>query len=747
MLDLGLSKFDKLIVGGATVGALLAGYVLANESIIRQLLGIRSSGQSHIGYVITAKNDTRRRLGLSPVWYSVENNESLYERDSLFTGQESELEIEIENQGTVSLGPNSLIRLERFNDEISIDLQLGSATANLSRGQRINLIQSGQKTTLEAQDQTMVAISRTAEGEIDLTNLGGKSTLEIESQTTDIGQDEKVRVEKDLQVTRERADIALTTPKPKSIVWISENEKVDLKWFDADANTKEYLVNIATDKSFKTIVERASSLEQSIKVASLKQGSEYYWQVLSRDQRRKSLIAQFMVLPKSGPKIIHPFEGQKIEVPKGENTELVRFHWRHQLTAKNYQVQISEKSDFSQVLLDSQTNQNAINKVSLEGGKYYWRVRSTDIDALRDVWSEIVSFSVGDGAKVAAIDPSLLSPKDIPSAFDTGPLSLANQNNLGTSPADPSKPSLRVAELSHRLAFDEKILARKPANIEKAIANPVQLAWAGPKNQNYKVQISPRRDFSRITFEKSTKGTKLSWPGKPGDYYWRVIADSGYTEEVSSVGKIAVKLPPPENLEIPKNRFQVNSPELLEKPGPKLLATWKPVPMAKNYTAVVLTTDEKPKVVAKTIVDKPQAEFALAKSGQYKLRVAASLPDGKKQSIYSKPKELDFKKELKLTTPKVQMPADGVTIVSFSKKSTEPLVFGWDKVQHAQKYEVQYSATEDFKTLLLTKNAPETQVVLTNETPRGIVFWRVRAVRGVYKSPWSKPRFFELSSQ
>ena len=75
------------------------GYCLVNDQLIDSyFFNQQSRDLKPIGKVLTAKNDVRRRMGQSLLWYNLNSEDTLYERDSIFSGPESEMQVNLGNE-------------------------------------------------------------------------------------------------------------------------------------------------------------------------------------------------------------------------------------------------------------------------------------------------------------------------------------------------------------------------------------------------------------------------------------------------------------------------------------------------------------------------------------------------------------------------------------------------------------------------------------------------------------------------
>ena len=133
---LGLDIFDGLVLIVSLIGMIGFSYVLVDESLIKQYLQKSNSGVTVIGEAGEISNDVRRRMQRSLTWYSLDQQEPIYEGDSLFTGTGSSTEVLLNDGVNISIDENSLVYLSSLNNELILNLESGYVAANVKAKQR-----------------------------------------------------------------------------------------------------------------------------------------------------------------------------------------------------------------------------------------------------------------------------------------------------------------------------------------------------------------------------------------------------------------------------------------------------------------------------------------------------------------------------------------------------------------------------------------------------------------------------------
>ncbi len=181
-----------------------------------------------------------------------------------------------------------------------------------------------------------------------------------------------------------------------------------LDW-DSILNASTYTVQLASDSNFTTIIYSNSNVTNSfVTIISGLSYSTYYWRVKavnSYGSSAWSYVSNFSIvdpLPPA-PNLVSP--------PNGSTGQSVTplLDWDSITIANSYQVQVSKHSNFSDLVLDSNSIVNS--NVRIPSGKllpdslYYWKVRGINVMG-QGSWSATWNFRVSPLPSA----PSLLLP-------------------------------------------------------------------------------------------------------------------------------------------------------------------------------------------------------------------------------------------------------------------------------------------------------------------------------------------------
>jgi hypothetical protein len=222
---------------------------------------------------------------------------------------------------------------------------------------------------------------------------------------------------------------------------------------------------------------------------------------------------------------------------------------------------------------------------------------------------------------------------------------------------------------------------------------------------------------------------------QPGQYYWRLRARQGdSTSEFSSGKPLKVELPAPvvKASESVAGGADTNAVSHLWK--------WQAVPRATGYEVVTSEQEDFSGSTTQKVKD-AQLQLELGSRSKF-VKVAALGSQDRRVSGFSSVGVVKVVNQLKLVTPKVVRPENGLTIISFGSGSN-PVAFGWREVDNAKTYRIQFSNSQDFSELVMEKVLSETDLVLSSEDFEGQIFWRMRSESGKTVSGWSPIRHFK----
>ena len=463
-----------------------------------------------------------------------------------------------------------------------------------------------------------------------------------------------------------------------------------LKDFDMDDNNLSDTIPLEMARFMVDIENRgACRLDNNEASFCLPNTSEY--QALGRDpicRIRLSNSCTAIVTGPQAPTLSAPNNGAS-----GLSTQ-VTFTWNVADGAQNYQLEVSERSDFQNTAFSlgglSQTTHTIPSNTLSNDQRYHWRVRASNSQG--NSYSETRSFTT-EAARVLPGVPGLISPSN-----NSGGLNL-----------------------------------------------PVTLSWQASLNADLHVmQVSKQSNFSTREFESDINGSSRELNGndlEEGEtYYWRVKGRNGNGDSAwSDVWKFttvtAPVLPGVARLISPSNNSgSLNIP---------VTFSWQ---ASSNADLHVMQVSKQSNFSSR--------EFESDINGSSRELNGNDLEEG--ETYYWRVKgrnsvgESSWSDVWKFTTVRTPVLPSRANLVSPSNNSTEldlPVTFSWETSLNANLHVMQVSKQSSFSTLVFDSNVNTNSRVLTrNNLEEGeTYYWRVKGRNNVGDSPWSETWKFATS--
>lgn len=728
------NRFDRLLMTFSILGAVMFGTALWNDDwLINHFIGRVNSGEA-IGEVLSAKNDARRRTNRSLTWLQAHKNEKLFERDTIFTGKESEINIKIGKENKLTLQENSLIVLQTQGNEILLDLQIGSMSTDfLAAGQTIKVFQSGKVAAIKS-TASRVHLSRSNSGVLNVMSQTGDVEVNIGESKTTLKKDEQLKIEKNLSTSKQEYSARFTSHQLNEKVWVAREDSVSFEWTEDKVTAKDRMQISKSSQFFKSkLVVDTLTIDRKFLWNNLSEGVYYYRIVDDATLVSNSVVQKLDVFLSEPIQLIRPTEDEVLlddESIQNKKAHPIQFTWGTRRGVDKYLIQIYRDEGLTDELASKQVD-NIIGKqnestgghsytiMSVPSGTYYWRVSSLQPDN-KNLMSQVRKFTVGG-----------LALPEISLRFHGPDRPLSNFNS-------EQAPVAEFAKNSIELEFADQVDVRSPASIEKNLKNPPEFKWA-PKDGSvtYKIEIDRTKEFSAPIVIDGLNEPKYVWRGAvPGQYYWRVKAKNseGIESQSSQPNQLLVRLSAPRlKADELKDEKTTNLADMKKTKAAQL--KWGAIPYAKNYLVVVGGSSRTISSEKFTLQVKPNIET--------KIKVAAANSKGEPIGRYAE-HTFKFNKTLLLKTPEILMPSDNTTVVAFSEDRIDPIVFAWKGAPGYKQYEIQFARDADFSQVIAVKKNMGSKFVLKEKLSDGLIYWRVRALVNENTSEWSEARSYEM---
>lgn len=299
----------------------------------------------------------------------------------------------------------------------------------------------------------------------------------------------------------------LVLPAENANILIEDkSSKISFAW-KSDIEDAAYDFKISDSADFKNIVYESQTestrIVEDIGKLNLDEG-EYFWEITrasseDTEETRKSQVRSFKIEKddKSVTKLLYPPENFSVEKDKLAS---LSFLWRNAESrpglSGNPVVQFSRSGDFSSVALERNAPENHISKVSLESGKWFWRVKNADGKM---------------SAQNSLVVLEKLPPPEILSPAEGSSLILPEPNILGIKWNDKDGADYFKVCLSD--SYGNKITEKTvPAK-----DNGINLSLPALEKQNYKsfnLSLTAACAPSEISEMRVSEETKISFSAK-----------------------------------------------------------------------------------------------------------------------------------------------------------------------------------------------------------------------------------------
>lgn len=746
-----LSATDKILLTLATVILFIFSYFMYDDSLL--FPKDQSGNLEKIGQVYHLQKDVRLKNASQFSWLPANQSSEVYQKDSVFTGSESEASIQLNDGSIINLKENSLVTLNIKEGQMTLDLKYGNFIGQINQNSAIK-VKSGKETfelkgeNTGTSEKPVIQINKSRTGNIDFKLTKGSAKIQSKKthQVLVVNQPVQVNKKGNIQEYKEPAAVVVTTPEPTpaqtnpdqrtmetktaeaskitlqtldktQFTKFTEAEKVMIRWQANSPPGSQYQVQVSKDPNFTQVLftKTTTQMEQVIDVP-LGSGT-YFWRVQTPGVNGAapvvSNVNSFVVNIAGVPQWIHPQLQSKLnfEMPldtKPENLKMeVKLLWKAEPKLNKFHWQISSDVDFKQILKESEVTTRETVTPKLASGNYFARVRAFDATNKPGNWSTVNNFELK--------------------------ITLKKNNR-------PSAPKLVKTNIKYN---PSELLKRNPSSVPAP-----EISWIKvPEAISYKVQISTNKDFSEAS-TKTLNGNSLKvTDAKPGVQYFRVFAASKEGESPpSEVGMLTVILSDPVLSSIKPFLVVGNKPD---QPPPvhEVTIQWSEIPFAKKY---LVQLDENKDFSKAKQYEVTSSKFPLPfpQPGTFYVRVKALGENNVELGSFSNIESTIYTYKAPLGTPKIKEPMPNVTI--FLQKDMAPYIWlEWGKVSSSIGYIVEVSTSEDFKNIVVSQQLKENRFLIKQKLPYGKIFWRIRALATDpdMNSPWVNNQFSLLHNK
>ncbi|HMV43658.1 MAG TPA: FecR domain-containing protein [Leptospiraceae bacterium] len=630
--------------------------LIASVLLYKNIHSGATGNDNEVVGTLTFKHKTiERKYDTDVIWENIESGLQIRNKDTIRSGSFSDAVLTLKDKTKININENSMIYIDMNEGDINLNFAYGS----MSLSKRVDgysdttlKIKSGNN-TLEVKNSDLTLEKKSKE-ELTFQVNQGTAKLKTGNQEKEIKENESAKLNK-AEIEISEVNLSLQSPADGTILTDKkENPSVTFSW--NSKNAKNLKIELAYDSRFQNIYQSINAENNSIAL-NLQQGT-YYWRISSeKDKIKKRSIREYSAFRKitiftvTSPILLSPTKNQTFNFTTV--SPIIPFSWNKLETARNYKLDISRKSDFSEIIKSVTTNLTSLGVDNLEPGKYYARI---SIDPIREEFkvdpSKTISFSIE--KKNDLESPQLISPSD--------------GQSITSIQQDKSEIIL---------------LAKDLAEINR-----------------YNFQVSKNNNFSALTINETVTANQIRLNKKLelGTYFWRVIGISqdGKNTPPSEIRKFSIIENQPIELISPKSGSEFDM-----KDNP-VVFRWKKLPVQAEYLLEVSASKDFQEKIHSIKTQELSNSFSISTEGTFFWKVTAFSDDG---SILSKSAILSFSiEEVEILKPIFPTRNERVDM-----SPLDSLTLRWEKTKKDTRYEVElYNNKNGEKTLIAkskTKNS------------------------------------------
>ena len=361
-----LSKKDKTIIFGLLFIMLIFGlltYRHFNQRVER------ISASKALGIVRYKYNSVKRKYADRFIWEDIKSYNSVYLKDSILAGEDSEALIRLNSGVEIEIDANSLIEIDIIGDSVGLSLKKGIIRAKGTQNDS-TLIKTSSGLIADIKGSDVII----NQGKGEKTGVYVKSgNIEIKDNKGSydvIGPDRMLELTSDGKWQLEEVHINTLTPEEGAIVVTKARSKQILFAWRSQLDLRAYRLYLSQDPSFENKkVIRTRNNKYSI---NLNKGA-WYWQVFSEHNGKKasSAISSFGIQEYKTVKIVAP-KNKSIVVSKP--SESIVFRWKLPEGKSTVKFYLATDKRFNNIVRSDVVASSFYAVKGLRRGKYYWKV-------------------------------------------------------------------------------------------------------------------------------------------------------------------------------------------------------------------------------------------------------------------------------------------------------------------------------------------------------------------------------------
>ncbi len=335
---------------------------------------------------VEVDNDVRQKSDQQLAWAKSSTQDFVRFGDQIFTGEKSNVVLELEDKQRIKIQENSLVKFEQKKNIKNFKIMFGSMTTQVKKGEMIEVVICGEKIKIEAQADDEMKISNNdncVKPEVKLQSE--KQKVVIKPKKRQIAAVSKAVIEK------VSGPIVVPAPEPVSLAnptlskqiykFVSTEPVKKIEWSAVD-HADLYYVKIYDPENLKSTIAEFESKNSSFdfQVTDL---LEYAFSVEARSLDKQFLSSKeslakieidYAPIKIYNPEKIYTFEARTSNQKMPQINHSIR--WAKVKEAAYYQLEVSLDPDFKNIIKTEKTKKSSFDYPLSEAGKFFYRVKA-----------------------------------------------------------------------------------------------------------------------------------------------------------------------------------------------------------------------------------------------------------------------------------------------------------------------------------------------------------------------------------
>lgn len=328
-----LSRLEKIIVLLLVTVVVALVYILIQDPVVSE---DNEAVKNRMGHISKISNDVRYKLSNKFSWIPALENQRLFAEDSVFSGDNSEIEITLNDTGKLHIASNTMIRLANFNQTPGLVLKFGTIHSTTVGNGHLQVQAAGNLYEIQGEDLTLqITQARDSKSPPAFNVLKGSAKIHTAGRLIAPTQKPLPTPQPVATPSEPPTPTPAPTPTPSPTPSPPATPKV-----------------IATPKIKKPIQPMESPTPEQTPLPTPP--------------------------PPGAPDLKEPLDEASYKIRRG-GISYIDFAWRPCTDCVGYEIQVSGQKEFHREVLSFKTEKASFNlQKRLPLKTYYWRVRGHD---------------------------------------------------------------------------------------------------------------------------------------------------------------------------------------------------------------------------------------------------------------------------------------------------------------------------------------------------------------------------------